>query len=293
MLRRGDVRTMRDIYAKMTELLEKDETFALATIVNHQGSVPRHLAKMIIRKDGSTYGTIGGGCVESDVAGIAQQYLEQGRKGAEVKVFNLVEEEFGGVGMNCGGSIDVSIEILEPSPRLLVCGSGHMAAAIAKVGKMVGFEIVVIDPMAKSEKLKDAGLVIPDFVETGLSRVNVTANTYIVIVTRHKDDLPALRSSMKTNAGYIGLIGSKRRVVQVFQLLAKEGFSEKELNRVNAPIGLEIGAETPEEIAISIIAEIVQHRRIGLDKPALAKRIDMSKLKLGQTEPKAPEARSD
>ncbi len=259
---------MSSMYQKVNELLQRQETFALATIVDYKGSVPRRLAKMIITKDLKTYGTIGGGCVEGQVAEEAAIMLKDGAKGVTVKSYDLVEEEFGGVGMNCGGKIDVSIEILEPDPRLIIAGSGHLSSAMAKLGQMLGFEIIVIDPLAKKERFPEARLVISDFVETNLSNIETSSNTYIVIVTRHKDDLPALRAALTTKAGYIGLIGSKRRVLQAIRILLKEGVTHEQLERVNAPIGLDIGAETPEEIAVSIVAEIIQRRRLGASRSA-------------------------
>jgi xanthine dehydrogenase accessory factor len=269
---------MSNLYDKITELLRNQETFAVATIVDYKGSVPRRVAKMIITKDQKTYGTIGGGCVEGQVAEEALLMLRNGAKGVLVKSFDLVEEEFGGVGMSCGGKIDVSIEIVEPNPKIIIAGSGHLSSSIARLARLLGFEIVVVEPLAKKETFPDATLVLSDFPETNLSNMNVTSETYIVIVTRHKDDLPTLRAALKTKAGYIGLIGSKRRVLQAFGLLLKEGFTQQQLARVNAPVGLDIGAETPEEIAVSIIAEIVQRRRQGASKAAQPMKIDLSSL---------------
>ncbi len=270
---------MSNIFHRVTELLEKQETFALATIVDYKGSVPVRLAKMIVTKDGKTFGTIGGGCVEGLVAEEAGLMLRNHAKGVVIKTYDLVEEEFGGVGMNCGGKIDVSIEIVEPDPRLIIAGSGHLSAALSNLARMLGFEIIVIDPLAKKEKFPEARLVISDFVETNLQNVPISSDTYVVIVTRHKDDLPALRAALKTKAGYIGLIGSKRRVLQAFQLLIKEGFTEEQLEKVNAPIGLDIGAETPQEIAVSIMAEITQHRRIGESRPAEPMKVKFASIK--------------
>jgi xanthine dehydrogenase accessory factor len=193
-----------------------------------------------------------------------------------VKSYDLVEEEFGGVGMNCGGKIDVSIEIVDPNPRLIIAGSGHMSFSIAKLAQILGFEIIVIDPLAKKEKFPEASQVLADFPENNISNLHVSPETYIVIVTRHKNDLPTLRAALQTKAGYIGLIGSRRRVLQAFQTLLKEGITQQQLNRVNAPVGLDIGAETPEEIAVSIMAEIVQRRRIGCSKAAEPMKVDAS-----------------
>jgi len=270
---------LQDIYGKIIELLEREETFALATIVDYKGSVPRRLAKMIITKDGKTYGTIGGGCVEGQVAEEAGLMLRNGANGVVIRSYDLVEEEFGGIGMTCGGKVDVSLEIVGPQPRLIIAGSGHISHAIVKLGHMLGFDITVIDPIAKKEDFPEARILVSDFVETNLPNIHTSQNTYIVIVTRHKDDLPALRAALKTKAGYIGIIGSKRRALQAFQILLKEGFTEEQLGRVNAPIGLEIGAETPEEIAVSIMAEIIQRRRVGTNGPAEPMKIKFASLK--------------
>ena len=278
---------MSSIYEKMTELLQKQEPFVVATIVSYKGSVPRQVAKMIITKDQKTYGTIGGGCVEGQVAEEASLMLNNGEKGVLVKSYDLVEEEFGGVGMNCGGKIDVSIEIVEPNPTLIIAGSGHVSSSLAKLAQMLGFEIVVVDPLAKKERFPEATQVLSDFLENNLPNLNVSSETYIVIVTRHKDDLPALRAALRTKAGYIGLIGSKRRVLQAFRLLLKEGFTQQQLDRVNAPIGLDIGAETPEEIVVSIMAEVVQRRRLGASRPAEPMKVNASALETIPTGAKA------
>jgi xanthine dehydrogenase accessory factor len=268
-----------NIYEKMAELQQKQETFAVATIVSYKGSVPRRVAKMIITKDQKTYGTIGGGCVEGQVAEEAILLLNKGADGVLVKSYDLVEEEFGGVGMNCGGKIDVSIEIVNPIPRLIIAGSGHLSSSLATLAQILGFEIIVVDPLAKKERFPEANLILSDFAETNLPNMHVSAETYIVIVTRHKDDLPTLKAALKTKAGYIGLIGSKRRVLQAFRVLLKEGYTQQQLDRVNAPVGLHIGAETPEEIAVSIMAEIIQRRRLGASKTAEPMKVDTSSLK--------------
>lgn len=269
---------MGQIYRKINDLVDKQETFALATIVDYKGSVPRRLAKMIVTKDLKTYGTIGGGCVEGQVAEEAALMLRNGDKGVVVKSYDLVEEEFGGVGMNCGGKIDVSIEIVEPNPRLIIIGSGHLSASLARLAQMLEFESFVVDPLAKKENFPEGCRILPDFFENNLQNIMISKDTYLVIVTRHKDDIPSLRAALKTNAGYIGLIGSRRRVAQAFKVLLNEGFTEEQLEKVNAPIGLNIGAETPDEIAVSIMAEIIQRRRKGLDKPADPMKIKFASL---------------
>jgi xanthine dehydrogenase accessory factor len=184
--------------------------------------------------------------------------------------------------MNCGGKIDVSIEIVEPNPRLIIAGSGHLSSSIARLAQALGFDLVVVDPLAKKEMFPEETHVISDFAETNFPMLKISSDTYIVIVTRHKDDLPTLRAALKTNAAYIGLIGSKRRVAQAFRILLKEGYNEDQLDRVNAPIGLNIGAETPEEITVSILAEIVQRRRLGSNLPVEPMRVKASALAIAE-----------
>ena len=263
----------RELFETISKLASEGKTFAVATITGHTGSVPRRVAKMVIKPDGTTVGTIGGGCVETEVVTHALKLLREGEKGVHVNSYDLIEEEFGGVGMNCGGKIDVAIEIIEPTPKLVIIGSGHLAEALSRMGKMLEFDIAVLDPMAKKESFPEATQVVTDFVDTGLSKISVDQSTYIVILTRHKDDIPALKASFKTGAVYIGMIASRRRVALVFNHMLKEGFTEQQLERVYSPVGLDIGAQTPEEIAVSILAEIIKIRRLSKEHEAVSKKL--------------------
>jgi xanthine dehydrogenase accessory factor len=269
----------REVFETISKLVNEGKTFAVATIINHTGSVPRRVAKMIIQPDGTTVGTIGGGCVETEVASQALKLLKAGEKGVHVNSYNLVEEEFDGVGMNCGGKIDVAIEIIEPTPKLVIIGSGHLTQALSRIAKMLDFDIAVLDPMAKKESFPEATEVVADFVDKGLPKIHVDKSTYIVILTRHKDDVPALRGSLKTSAAYIGMIASRRRAALVFNQVLKKGVTEKELKRVYSPVGLDIGADTPEEIAISILAEIIKIRRLGREHETPSKRLRFPTIK--------------
>jgi xanthine dehydrogenase accessory factor len=270
---------MREIFETISKLVNEGKTFAVATIINHTGSVPRRVAKMIIQPDGTTVGTIGGGCVETEVAGQAVKLLKEGEKGVHVNSYDLVEEELDGIGMNCGGKIDVAIEIIEPTPKLVIIGSGHLAQALSRIAKMLDFDITVLDPMAKKESFPEATQVVADFVDKGLSKIHVDKSTYIVILTRHKDDVPALKDSLKTSAAYVGMIASRRRAALVFNQVLKKGVSEKELERVYSPVGLDIGADTPEEIAISILGEIIKIRRLGREHEMSSKRLRFPAIK--------------
>lgn len=259
-----------DIYQKIAELVSRGERIAVATVVKAEGSTPQGVgAKIIVKEDGSKFGTIGGGCLENAVIEEAQQALKDGR--SRLSHFDLTED---GVGMICGGSVDVMVEVIQLTSTLLIIGSGHIAIPLSKLGRMLGFRVVVIDPFAKKENVPEADDVIAEPVDEGLSKVTITPQTYIVIVTRHQYDEPALKGVLRSEAAYIGMVGSLNRVNTMFQRLLQEGIAdEKALERIYAPIGLDIGAQTVEEIALSIMAEIVHTRRGGTCKPLKFRRL--------------------
>jgi len=253
---------MIEVYREINALLDKGETFAIATVVRTEGSTPRGPgAKMIIKKNGETYGTIGGGGVESAVIYEAQQALQE--RNPRVVSYTLEDTTEGSIGMICGGKMEVAIELLQPTPTLLIIGSGYIAEPLAKLGAMTGYKVNVIDPYLEKERFPDADEVIREEVESGLSKVDINSQTYVVIATRHIYDEPALKGVIDSEAAYIGMVGSENRVNTIFETLRKEGISEESLRRVHAPIGLNIGAETPEEIAVSIISEVIKVLRGG------------------------------
>lgn len=251
-----------EIFQKAGELLEKGKRFAVVTIVDSEGSSPREAgAKMIVREDGSTIGSIGGDCAERGAIDLAMKALGDEEKSQTFEM-KLEEEEKGGIGMKCGGKIEVSIEILESSPKLILIGGGRIAVEVTKLAKEVGFEITVIDPFAEKSDFPGSAKVYSKPVEKGMSEVEVTPQTYIVIITRHKYDEAALLASLETNPAYIGLMGSENRVESIFEALEEEKKIEREkLNKVNGPVGLDIGAEKPKEIAVSIVGELIKERR--------------------------------
>jgi len=263
---------MLDIYKKISELTTSGEKFAVATVVKTKGSTPQDVgAKMVVREDGTKYGTVGGDCVEAAVIVEAQQALKEGKN--KVLEYNLTEEELGGIGMRCGGSMEILIEAVQEKPKLIVVGSGHIAVPLAKLGHFEGFSVTVIDPFARKEDFPDADTIIPQHISEGISKVNIDPRTYVVIVTRHKYDEPALKETLHSKAAYIGMVGSRNRVATIFQQFIKEGIAdEATLKKVHAPIGLDIGARTTEEIALSIIAEIIKTRRGGTGEPLILKR---------------------
>lgn len=264
------VSMFHDVFRAAAELSSSGETFALISIVSHKGSVPRHLSKMILRKDGGRIGTIGGDCLEGQAVSLAMQKLNEGKTCALLHRFDLIEEALGGSGMNCGGTVEVLIEIIEPRSQLIIAGSGNLAKALAKIGRLLQFEVVIVDSLARKEDFPEADRVIEGkWLEEALNELQITERSYVVILTRHKNDVPSLRATLGTPATYIGLIGSRRRVALAFDQLIKEGIAEEQLEKVNAPVGLDIGAETPAEIALSVMAEVVQKKKLGTNQPAL------------------------
>lgn len=248
------------IFRKINELMSKGETFAVVTIVKTEGSTPRKAgAKMIVLQDGNTFGTIGGDCVESGAVAEAIEAIKDGKS----KTFSaaLEEEELGGIGMKCGGMAEVYIEVIKPTPKLLIIGVGNIGAQLAKLGHNVGYSVTVIDPTARREDFPEFVEVIPEMVEKGVTMAGITPQTYIVIATGHKYDEAALKAVIDSGAAYIGMVGSKRKAAVTYRSLMDEGVSEDSIKMVHTPVGLDIGADTPEEIAVSIMAEIIKERR--------------------------------
>jgi len=236
---------------------------ALATIVYTNGSIPSfESSRMLVREDGSIAGTVGGGCVEADVWAAAKEVL---RTEAPRKLtFSLNHEAGNDSGLICGGTLEVYVEPILPQPMLYVFGGGHVATALARAAHLAGFGIGVVDDresFANAERFPMAQEIYTSY-EAASEKLRPHGATYLLIVTRgHKDDMDVLRWAVSTEARYIGMIGSRRKVISVYRALEKEGVAAERLARVYAPVGLEIGALTPEEIAISIAAELVAVRR--------------------------------
>lgn len=252
---------MLDFYQNVADLLSNGETIAIATVIRTEGSTPRSAGtRIMIRGDGTIYGTIGGDEIEKAVVRDGVQAIR--RRESRVHEYDLLLKEEGGIGMPCGGKVSVFIDVLHPKPVLLVIGGGYIAAPLVKLGKMCDFHVIAIDPYAKPEEFEDADLLITEPIEKAISRVKINPETYIAIIGRYDQDVPALKSVINSQARYIGMIGSKRRVRLSLDQLKQENIA---LDRVklHSPIGIAIGAETPEEIAISIMSEIIKVLRLG------------------------------
>jgi xanthine dehydrogenase accessory factor len=252
-----------DLFEEVIRLRREGKRGVLATIVHTNGSIPSfESSRMLVREDGSIVGTIGGGCVEAEVWAAAKEVLaaEAPRK----MVFNLNSEASYDNGLICGGTLEVFVEPILPQPTLYIFGGGHVSMALAQTAHTAGFAIGVVDDreqFANRERFPMAQEIYTSF-DDAFVRLQPTASSYLVIVTRgHRDDMRVLEWAVGSKARYIGMIGSKRKVHSVYQALEREGVAPETFDRVHAPVGLEIGALTPEEIAISIAAELIAVRR--------------------------------
>ena len=253
-----------DIYEQIVQLRQQGRRGAVATIVNVRGSIPSFkTAKMLVRDDGSIVGTIGGGCVEAEVWQAAREVMESERP--RTLTFDLNQDPKYDTGLVCGGTLEIFVEPVLPPADLYIFGAGHVAASLYKVARIAGFDITVVDDReayANRERFPEAQQVIADDFEKAAARLAPSESSYIVIVTRgHRDDMRMLRWAVQTPARYVGMIGSKRKTITIFKELQAEGLPAHLFDRVHAPVGLDIGAITPEEIAVSITAELIAKRR--------------------------------
>jgi xanthine dehydrogenase accessory factor len=253
-----------DIYEEIVKLRREGRRGAVATIVSVRGSIPSfRTAKMLVRDDGSIVGTIGGGCVEADVWQAAREVMEEEKPRS--LTFNLNQNPKYDTGLVCGGTLDIFIEPVLPVPVLYLFGAGHVAVNLYKVAHNAGFDVIVVDDRetyANRERFPEAREIHSESFDQSMARLAPNESAYIVIVTRgHRDDMHVLRWAVQTPARYIGMIGSKRKVIAIYHELEKEGISPELFERVHAPVGLDIGAVTPEEIAVAITAELIALRR--------------------------------
>jgi xanthine dehydrogenase accessory factor len=253
-----------DIYEEIVKLRQEGRRGALATIVNVRGSIPSfETAKMLVRDDGSIAGTIGGGCVEAEVWQAAREVMETEKPRS--MTFNLNEDPKYDTGLVCGGTLDIFVEPILPPALLYIFGAGHVSVNLYKVARNAGFDVTVVDDRAtyaNRERFPEAKDVIAQDFEQAMAKLTPSESAYIVIVTRgHRDDMRVLRWAVQTRARYIGMIGSKRKTITIFRELVREGLAPELFDRVHAPVGLDIGAITPEEIAVAITAELIAVRR--------------------------------
>jgi xanthine dehydrogenase accessory factor len=263
----------REVFTALADALERGDEVALVTIVASTGSTPQRVgAKMLVYADGRTVGTIGGGCYEHDAFWKAREAISS-RRPANVK-YELNDDFAQETGLVCGGQMEVFIEPVEASPEVFVFGAGHVGASLARLAHAVGFRVHVVDDREKfadAQKFAAGTDVVVEDISVWLERHRLPATAYAVIVTRgHRHDLDAMRTLVPQSIRYLGLIGSRAKVKRIFDALREEGIAPEALARVHAPIGLDIGAVTPEEIAVSILAELIAVKHGRIKEPGAA-----------------------
>jgi xanthine dehydrogenase accessory factor len=260
---------MTDIFQTLAELQKNGEAAALCTVVRERGSVPRHAgSKMVVYPDGRILGSVGGGEMESRVIEEARAALEEGR--SRLASYQLVNPSAGDPGV-CGGEVEVFVEPIQPQPVLLVVGAGHVGRALVHLGHWLGFRVVLSDDregFCSPEWAPGADEYIVSKIADLPIHFKFHAQTYIVLATRGMPvDVEGLPHILGLQHAYLGVIGSQRRWATARSRMAANGAAEEALARVQAPVGLELNAETPEEIALSILSEIVMRRRGGNGQP--------------------------
>ncbi len=261
----------KSVFVEIEEAYERGEAVALVTILETRGSTPQKAgAKMVVGRDGRMRGTVGGGCVESEILFRAQRAIETRKCEIGNYDFNADEDENG---LICGGSMKVFIEPILPPPRVYVVGAGHVAQPVAQVAKIAGFEVVVLDDRVKyasRERFPDADVVKAGPIPSLAEEFQYGDSAYVVIVTRgHKEDEEALRAFIDKETAYLGLIGSVTKLEKIVKRLERDGVRREQIERVHSPIGLDLGGSSPGEIAVSIVAELLAVRYQRTAKPMM------------------------
>jgi xanthine dehydrogenase accessory factor len=287
-----------DVYEELVHLRRTGQKAALATIIEVAGSIPSfQSAKMLVREDGSMVGTIGGGCTEAEVWTAAREVMATEKP--KMLNFNLGQDAAYDQGLICGGQLNVYVEPVLPVPSCFIFGAGHISKSLSRIASQAGFRTVVVDNRdnyANRERFPEADEVFAGEYEEVFPKLAVNDSSYCIIVTRgHKDDMRILRWLVMQPVRYLGMIGSKRKTIEVVKHLRREGIALEKFAKLHAPMGFEIGAVTPEEIAVSVVAEMIQRRRNpGAEWNPLSKSIFAEGIpKAVQIEPLAADARGN
>jgi xanthine dehydrogenase accessory factor len=263
--RRGEENTVaKEILDVEVDMRARQEPFAVATVVETEGSVSaKTAAKAVIDKDGRVVaGWVGGGCAESSVCSTALECIQD----ASTHVIDIdLDDEVLGAGMPCGGSMRVYVEPVLPKPTLWIMGHGRVAECLCQMGDLMGLKVVVNDPLVEWADYPDATRLITDDT-LAYEQLQPGAGDFVVIATQHKGDHQSISRALESRAHYIAMIASRKRSGLVLDYLNEQNISADELARVRAPAGLDLGAMTPEEIALCVISEIVLVRRAGTGK---------------------------
>jgi xanthine dehydrogenase accessory factor len=255
-----------NIYQRLAELQACGASAALCTVTKTSGSVPRQSGtKMIVFPDGRIEGTIGGGAMEARVIAEALAALKDGQP--RTREYSLAGDASRGDPGICGGTLEVFVEAIQPQPTLLIIGAGHVGRALAQLAEFLGYRVLLSDDrpeMCTPEAVPHAQAFYPVTIAELPDSLDITAQTYIALTTRNAEvDMKGLPVLLNTPAPYIGVIGSRKRWAEARKQMEAAGVDKKKLDKVNSPIGLELNAETPEEIAVSIMAQIIMLRRGG------------------------------
>ncbi|MEH7119896.1 XdhC/CoxI family protein [Neobacillus vireti] len=244
---------------KVATLNRQNETFALAMIIESKGSTPRHVGKMIVYRDGATEGTVGGGLAEHYIIQESVKALEKGK--SKIVEYKLNRHAKDGIQMSCGGTLRVFIEVYRSRPELVIAGAGHLGYALSKLADFLEYPYCIVDDRVgycTKERFPNAtNLFINEDIGKALLAANLNEKSYVVIVTKDRDEI-VLKTALQFSIAYVGMVASKRKVITIFEKLKSEGVTQEQLEQVHSPIGLEIGSETTEEIAMSIIGEIIK-----------------------------------
>jgi xanthine dehydrogenase accessory factor len=236
---------------RLAEAIQNKQPATLATVIEAKGSTPAKVgAQIILLADGATAGTVGGGKLEAAILNDAKAAFSDGLP--KLAHYRLTEQGEDAVGTLCGGEVNVFIQPFRPPPQLIIVGGGHIGHPLKTMGEAAGFDVMVVD-------VEPGRADVPE-----LASVHLTTDSYIVLITTdHISDEAALRQVIASPARYIGMIGSRRKCETILGHLRADGISDEALARVYAPIGLDLGGPTPEEIAVSILAEVIAVRRGG------------------------------
>lgn len=251
------------ILERLAAEVKANRKAALVTLIEEQGSSPGKQGNMMaVLEDGSTIGTIGGGTLENRAYEEAKACMEEGIN----KTLHYKLNDSGDLHMKCGGTASVFIRAFVPKSRLLIAGGGHIALELSRLAKIAGFHVVIFEDReeyAGRDRFPECEVILGDIGES-LRNYPIASDCHVVIVTRgHECDGAALRAVLGSSAAYVGMIGSKNKVRFMMDKLVSEGIDPKELDRVYAPIGLKLGGNTPSEIAVSILAEIMLVKNNG------------------------------
>jgi xanthine dehydrogenase accessory factor len=261
-----------EVLAALGDAMARGETVALVTIVEARGSTPQRVgARMVVHADGRIVGTIGGGCYESDAFGKAREIIRS--RTPQLVRYELTDDFAAETGLICGGQMQVFIEPIDPAPALYILGAGHVGHQLGRLAPGLGFRVHVIDDrekFANRERFPDAESIIVDDIPDWVANTPLPESAMVVVLTRgHRQDYDAVRALAGRRLRYVGLIGSRAKVAKLVERALEEGLDAEWLRRVHAPVGLDIGAVTPEEIAVSILAELVAVRRGKIADPAV------------------------